>query len=64
MPGDTIAKALDESVGDMRVPDAPIAGAGSGPQLGLGILSGDQDADVFDIAGEPQIEVEAIGDDR
>src|SRR5271169_2195444 len=64
VPGDTIAKALDESVGDMRVPDAPVARAGSGPQLGLGILTGDQDADVFDIAGEPQIEVEAIRNDR
>src|SRR3984893_15382300 len=62
--GDTIAKALDQSIGDMRVPDAPIAGAGSGPQFGPGILTGDQDADVFDIAGEPQIEVEAIGDNR
>jgi len=64
MPGDTIAKALDQSGSDMRVPDAPITGAGSGPQLGLGTLMGDQNADVFDIAGESQIEVQAIRDDR
>ncbi len=63
--GDTVAKALDQRVDDMRVPDAPVAGASGGPQHdGAVILALSQGADLLGLPGEPQIEVEAIGNNR
>ena len=63
--GDTVAEALDQRVDDMRVPDAPVAGASGGPQHdGAVILVLGQGADLLGLPGEPQIEIEAIGNNR
>src|ERR1700694_2531891 len=39
-------------------------GTGDGPELDAITLARDQELDVFDTAGEPQIVVEAVCDDR
>src|SRR5712671_562062 len=62
--GDAVAETLDESIDHVRIPDATVAGTGGGPELDAITLARDQKLDVFDTAGESQIVVEAVCDDR
>src|SRR6202047_2448775 len=62
--GDAVAETLDEGVDHVRIPDTTVAGTGGGPELHAITLARDQELDVFDTAGEPQIVVEAVCDDR
>jgi hypothetical protein len=64
VPGDAVAETLDEGINHVRIPDATVAGACSGSELDAIALARDQELDVFDTAGEPQIVVEAVCDDR
>jgi len=64
MPGDAVAETLDEGIDHVRIPDATVAGTGGGTELDAITLARDQELDVFDTAGEPQIVVEAVCDDR
>src|SRR4051812_20058898 len=71
MPRDTIAKALDKRINDIRVPDPAIGGTGRGAQLAPGwdaeavilVAQCREYADVLDLAGEAQIVVQRIRDD-
>src|SRR5712672_3986162 len=62
--GDAVAETLDEGINHVRIPDATVAGTGGGTELDAVALARDQKLDVFDTAGEPQIVVEAVCDDR
>src|SRR5882672_322822 len=62
--GDAVAETLDEGIDHVRIPDATVAGTGGGPELNVGTLARDQELDVFDTTGEPQIVVEAVCDNR
>src|SRR5712671_2282458 len=62
--GDAVAETLDEGIDHVRIPDATVAGSGGGAELDAVALARDQELDVFDTAGEPQIVVEAVCDDR
>jgi len=72
VPRDAVAEALDERVNDIGIPDPAIGRTRRGTQLGA---SGDaivvvpttercEHADILDIAGEAQIVVQRIRDDR
>src|SRR5437899_1601805 len=71
VPRDTIAKALDERIDDIRVPDPAIGGTGRGAQLAPGwdaeaivlVAQRGEHADILDLAGEAQIVVQRIRDD-
>src|SRR6266478_1712922 len=62
--GDAVAETLDEGIDYILIPDATVAEAGGGTELDVVALARDQELDVFDTAGEPQIVVEAVCDDR
>jgi hypothetical protein len=69
---DAIAKALDERIDDVRVPDPAIGRTRRGTQLAAGrdaeaivlVAHSREHADILDIAGEAQIVVQRIRDDR
>src|SRR5438067_8115977 len=71
MPRDTVAKALDKRINDIRVPDPAIGGTSCGAQLAPGwdaeaivlVAQRREHADVFNLAGEAQIVVQRIRDD-
>src|SRR5207302_3055508 len=71
MPRDTVAKALDERIDDIRVPDPAIGRTRRGAQLAPGwdaeaiilVAQRREHADVLDLAGEAQIVVQRIRDD-
>src|SRR5437763_3948790 len=71
VPRDTIAKALDERIDDIRIPDPAIGGTGRGAQLAsvrdaeaiVLVAQRREYADVLDLAGEAQIVVQRIRDD-
>src|SRR5204862_8060857 len=71
VPRDTVAKALDERIDDIRVPDPAIGGTGRGAQLATDrdaeaivlVAQRGEYADVLDLAGEAQIVVQRIRDD-
>src|SRR5204863_5801593 len=70
VPRDTVAKALDERIDDVRVPDPPIGRTRRGAQLAAGgnaeaivlVAQRGEYADILDLAGEAQIIVERIRD--
>jgi hypothetical protein len=64
MSRDAVAETLNEGVDHIRIPDAAVAGTGGGAELDIITLAGDQPLDVFDPAGEAQVEVKAVDDDR
>jgi len=59
---DPVAEAIDEQVDYVGVPDAAIVRAVDRAQLADVAVLGEEDANIFDTAGEAQIVVEAIGD--
>jgi hypothetical protein len=67
---DAVAEALDERIDDIGVPDPPIGGPGCGTQLAPSwdaeaivlVAQRGEHADILDIAGEAQIEIECICD--
>src|SRR5438477_2081580 len=71
VPRDTVAKALDERIDDIRVPDPAIGGTGCGAQLAPGrdaeaivlVAQRREYTDVLDLAGEAQIIVQRVRDD-
>src|SRR5437868_15094278 len=71
VPRDTIAKALDERIDDIRVPDPAIGRTGRGAQLATGwdaeaivlVAQRREHTDVLDLAGEAPIVVQRIRDD-
>src|SRR5437762_11923359 len=71
VPRDTVAKALDERIDDIRIPDPAIGGTSRGAQLAPGwdaeaivlVAQRREYADVLDLAGEAQIVVQRIRDD-
>src|SRR5205085_6070947 len=71
VPRDPIAKALDERIDDIRIPDPPVSGPGRGAQLAADgdaeaivlVAQSREYADVLDLAGEAQIVVQRVRDD-
>ena len=65
-PRDAVAETIDEGVHHLGVIDASVVGAVDGPELvdTAILVRREEDADVFDAAGEAQIVVEAICDHR
>jgi hypothetical protein len=69
---DAIAEALDESVNDIGVPDPPIERTRRRAQLAASwdteavvlVAERSEHADILDIAGEAQIVVQRVCDDR
>src|SRR5437868_2427137 len=68
VPRDTIAKALDERIDDIRVPDPAIGGTGRSAQLApdwdaeavVLVAQCREHADVLDLAGEAQIIIQRV----
>src|SRR5204862_4640146 len=71
VPRDTVAKALNKRIDDIRVPDPAIGGTGRGAQLAPGwdaeaivlVAQRREHTDVLDLAGEAQIVVQRVRDD-
>jgi hypothetical protein len=71
VPRDAVAKALDERIDNIRIPDPAIGRTGRGAQLAAGgnaeaivlVAHRREYADILDIAGEAQVEVQRIRDD-
>jgi len=55
---------LDEGIDYVGIPNTTVAGACGGTELNAGTLARDQELDVFDTAGESQVVVETVCDDR
>src|SRR5207248_9086879 len=71
VPRDTVAKALDKRIDDIRVPDPAIGGTGRGAHPAPGrdaeaivlVAQRREYADVLDLAGEAQIIIQRVRDD-